>query len=159
LLPNSYELAHHVLFSSSIILQGITAFALSEALNHQRKYRSSAPSVPSAPPPKQERDPLLSRSPSSSPLPSSKGPERELGRSDMDVFQWLKRFLFMEDFIFFLFFIVFLVFLYLALMYAFLLQRLNPFIRIILFFHPFTFQTYADLCTLCYQSCSLNYFF
>jgi len=143
LLPTHYELLQYILFSSSLILQGITAFALSEALNHQRKYRSSAPSTPAATPTKsQERDPLLRNTPAPSPSPAIKGQERDHPRSEFDVAQWLRRIV-LEDFIFFMLFVIFLVFLYLALLYhgqelyvllflaAFLLQRL-PIVTLVL---------------------------
>jgi len=156
LIPDHYDLVHHVLLSSSIILQGITAFALSEALNHQRKYRSSAP--PPQPPPTTpsknittERDPLIhSRPPSSSPSPSSsassshiKLQERDLSHSDFDIMTWLKRMVFLEDLVFFFLFVMFLIFLYLALIHpgnelyvllflaAYLLQRI-PVVTLVL---------------------------
>lgn len=146
LLPQHYDLLQYVLLSSSIILQGITAFSLSEALNHQRKYRSSAPSPPpsSTPTKSQERDPLISsRPPSGTPSPAIKTQERDHSRSEFDVVQWVRRVIFLEDFIFFVLFVIFLVFLYLALLKhgeelyvllflsAFLLQRI-PIVTLVL---------------------------
>lgn len=100
-----------VLFQANLILQGIGAFALSLTLNHQRRYRSSAPARPNTTGTPGEEDALLGRA--------------ETG--------WLKAISFMEV-IFALLFLIYLVFLYLALIKeaifreiflgAFVLQRL-----------------------------------
>eukprot|EP00026_Physarum_polycephalum_P011500 Phypoly_transcript_11730.p1 GENE.Phypoly_transcript_11730~~Phypoly_transcript_11730.p1 ORF type:complete len:339 (+),score=38.53 Phypoly_transcript_11730:81-1019(+) len=50
---------HGMLFYASIIVGGITAFTLCLSLNHQRKYRSSAPPNPAAQATAKEADPML----------------------------------------------------------------------------------------------------
>jgi len=77
-----------VFFLSSLILHGITAFALSLALNHQRKYRSSLPPA-SAP---KENDPLLAK------------------------YTWFKKTVSGSETLFFFMFVIYLVFLYLQIM-------------------------------------------
>jgi len=59
LLPtNKDEEVRHVLFLANLILQGIGAFTLSLTINHQRRYRSSAPVHPN-PTPSGEKEPLV----------------------------------------------------------------------------------------------------
>lgn len=82
-----------VLFQANLILQGIGAFALSLTINHQRRYRSSAPARPNTTGQPGEEDNLLGRT--------------ETG--------WLKAISLLEVMFAFLF-LVYLVFLYLALM-------------------------------------------
>jgi hypothetical protein len=113
LLPtNKDEEVRHVLFLANLILQGIGAFTLSLTINHQRRYRSSAPVHPN-PTPGGEKEPLVT------------------GNNDTG---WLKAISFVEV-LFSIFFLVYLVFLYLALvkeeqiyqivfLVAFIIQRL-----------------------------------
>jgi len=79
-----------VFFLGSLILHGITAFALSLALNHQRKYRSSLPPPAGAAP--KENDPLLAR------------------------YTWFKKTVSGSETLFFFMFVLYLVFLYLQIM-------------------------------------------
>lgn len=98
------------LFQANLVLQGIAAFSLSLTINHQRRYRSSAPTHTTSATPN-DKDPLLAKSESG----------------------WLKAISFLEI-LFAIFFLVYLVFLYLALIKgtaykevflgAFVLQRL-----------------------------------
>jgi len=98
------------LFQANLVLQGIAAFALSLTINHQRRYRSSAPAHTTSASPT-DKDPLLAKSESG----------------------WLKAISILEI-LFALFFLIYLVFLYLALikgsvfreifLAAFILQRL-----------------------------------
>jgi len=76
-----------IFFLGSLILHGITAFALSLALNHQRKYRSSIPPPQSQPP--KENDPLLAK------------------------YSWCKRTITVSEATFFVLFVIYIVFLYL----------------------------------------------
>jgi hypothetical protein len=80
-----------IFFLASLILHGLTAFALSLALNHQRKYRSSLPPS-SAQPAKKETDPLLAK------------------------YSWCRRTITGVETTFFLFFVIYLIFLYLQIM-------------------------------------------
>jgi hypothetical protein len=80
------------LFQANLVLQGIAAFALSLTINHQRRYRSSAPAHTTSASPT-DKDPLLAKSESG----------------------WLKAISILEI-LFALFFLIYLVFLYLALM-------------------------------------------
>lgn len=98
------------LFQANLVLQGIAAFALSLTINHQRRYRSSAPAH-TAPAAATDKDPLLAKT--------------DAG--------WLRAISIIEI-MFAIFFLVYLVFLYLALIKgsvfreiflgAFVLQRL-----------------------------------
>jgi len=98
------------LFQANLVLQGIAAFALSLTVNHQRRYRSAAPTHNTSRTPS-DKDPLLAKSESG----------------------WLKAISALEI-LFALFFLVYLIFLYLALIKgyvfreiflgAFMLQRL-----------------------------------
>jgi len=113
----NYE-ANKVLFQANLILQGIGAFALSLTINHQRRYRSSAPARPNTSGTPGEDEALLGRTESG----------------------WLKAITLWEVAFAFLF-LVYLVFLYLALIYekiyreiflgAFILQRLPILIMMI----------------------------
>jgi len=80
-----------IFFLAALILHGITAFALSLALNHQRKYRSSIP-LPSAQAPKKETDPLLAK------------------------YSWCRRTITAVETSFFFMFVIYLIFLYLQIM-------------------------------------------
>eukprot|EP01113_Clastostelium_recurvatum_P025835 TRINITY_DN3104_c0_g1_i1.p1 TRINITY_DN3104_c0_g1~~TRINITY_DN3104_c0_g1_i1.p1 ORF type:complete len:310 (+),score=51.41 TRINITY_DN3104_c0_g1_i1:153-1082(+) len=102
-----------IFFLASLILHGITAFALSLALNHQRKYRSSAPQSPPPNAPPRETDSLLAHKSVS----------------------WVVNNVTITEIIFFVLFVIYLVGLYLELMNqsatffylflgAFILQRL-----------------------------------
>jgi len=79
-----------VFFLASLILHGITAFALSLALNHQRKYRSSISAA--NPPAPKESDPLIAK------------------------YAWCKKTINISEAVFFLLFVIYLVFLYLQIM-------------------------------------------
>jgi len=87
----------HVFFLSGLLLHGITAFTLSLALNHQRKYRSTAPPAATTPVGdksshgRAEAEPLLAKS------------------------DWFRRSMSPIEVIFFFLFIVYLVFLYIEL--------------------------------------------
>eukprot|EP01111_Echinosteliopsis_oligospora_P009965 TRINITY_DN3016_c0_g1_i1.p1 TRINITY_DN3016_c0_g1~~TRINITY_DN3016_c0_g1_i1.p1 ORF type:complete len:287 (+),score=27.19 TRINITY_DN3016_c0_g1_i1:235-1095(+) len=85
--PNIITDADAILFLISLVLQGVSAFGLSLSLNHQRKYRSSAP--PTAPAPV-DNEPLL-------------------GKSDHII-----KMISVSEIFFFCLFIIYLVFLYLA---------------------------------------------
>jgi len=113
LVPNpSNEEVNRILFQANLILQGIGAFALSLTINHQRRFRSSAPvAQPTASGAPNDKDPLLGRP--------------ETG--------WLKAVGFLEI-VFAVLFLIYLVFLFLALLRqsifreiflgAFVLQRI-----------------------------------
>eukprot|EP01112_Ceratiomyxa_fruticulosa_P000759 TRINITY_DN1068_c0_g1_i2.p1 TRINITY_DN1068_c0_g1~~TRINITY_DN1068_c0_g1_i2.p1 ORF type:complete len:316 (-),score=34.49 TRINITY_DN1068_c0_g1_i2:94-1041(-) len=84
-----------VLYLAAFIIHGISAFTLSLALNHQRKYRSSSPQLPATPSSQRETEPLIG------------------SRTSI----WLRRSVTLPEILFFFFFLVYLLCLYLVLIF------------------------------------------
>jgi hypothetical protein len=57
---NPHSQVESTLFEANLVLQGIAAFALALTINHQRRYRSSAPTHTASTP--SDKDPLLAKS-------------------------------------------------------------------------------------------------
>jgi len=124
LRPDANIEVTNILSLSNLILQGISAFALSLTINHQRKYRSTAPIHPNP----NASAASIAGAGEKAPLVNTHGSMRaETG--------WLKAVSFIEI-LFSIFFLIYLVFLYLVLIKghdevfeslflgAFVLQRL-----------------------------------